>query len=186
MTDIVLFAEEPSGRIVAEALARSLSLSARIFCIEHQGKSDLERSFPRKMRAWAGEPPRFIVMRDNDGAQCRDRKAALALLVPEVAKPRVKIRLVMQELESWYIGDPQALREAGLLDAQRAKDWSKKQKYRNPDAIPRAKEAFRQALGERGQIELARLIGPRLDPGRNNSRSFHAFVGALRWAAGAA
>ena len=71
MTDIIVLAEEPSGKIVAESLALNLGLEARALCIEHQGKSDLERSIPRKIGAWqAPRPPRFIVMRDNDGADC--------------------------------------------------------------------------------------------------------------------
>jgi hypothetical protein len=184
MNDFVLLAEERSGGIVAAALAQTLGLGARAQCIVHEGKSHLERSIPRKIGSWqAPGPTRFVVMRDNDGADCFARKAALKKLIPKVALNRVKIRLVMQELESWYLGDPQALREAGLIDALLARSWSKKQKYRNPDAIRHAKEEFRRSVGERGQTELARLIGPHLAPDRNHSASFHAFVGALRWAA---
>ena len=106
-------------------------------------------------------------------------------MIPEAAAERVKIRLVMQELESWYIGDPDALFEAGLIDAGRARAWAKQRKYRNPDSIRHAKEEFHKAVGRRGQIELARLIGPRLGLERNLSLSFRAFVSALRWAAGA-
>lgn len=184
MNEVVVFAEEASGRIVAEALAATLGLDSRIRCIEHQGKSDLEKSFPRKIRAWGG-PARFIVMRDNDGAVCTHKKAALAERVPPEALDRVKIRLVMQELESWFIGEPEALREANLIDAGLAAKWPSKAKFRKPDNILRAKNVLHMQIKTHGQIELARLLGPRLRPERNRSPSFHAFVAALRWAAGA-
>lgn len=187
MNDIIFFAEEPSGKIVAEELARSLGLRERALCIGHQGKSDLERSFPRKIGAWqAPRPPRFIVMRDNDGADCRAKKSALFQLVPGGRIGQVKVRLVMQELESWYLGDPRALSDAGLIDSRVVANWRKRKKYRNPDNIHRPKEEFRKVIAEGGQIELARRIGPFLDPNRNSSPSFHAFVGALKWAAGGA
>jgi len=35
----------------------------------------------------------------------------------------------------------------------------------------------------RGQLELANLLGSRLEITRNLSSSFKAFVGALKWAA---
>ena len=38
--------------------------------IHHQGKSDLERSYPRKMKEWREQGVRFIILRDNDGADC--------------------------------------------------------------------------------------------------------------------
>lgn len=184
MSDIVVFAEEPSGKIVAEELARRLGVSERAICIEHQGKSDLERSFPRKIGGWrAPKSPRFVIMRDNDGANCILKKSALLRLVPRTNLDQVKIRLVMQELESWYLGDPIALRDAGLIDAKIAEKLSKGAKFRNPDTILHAKEVFRRTVDERGQIELARRVGPFLDPERNRSPSFRAFVDALRWAA---
>lgn len=184
MNDIVVFAEETSGRIIAEALAHTLGIGSRTRCIEHQGKSDLEKSFPKKIRTW-GRQARFIVMRDNNGAICVDKKAMLAQRVPAEAADRVKIRLVLQELESWFIGDPHALHEANLIDANLAARWPFKAKFRKPDSIRHAKEALHKQIEGRGQIELARLVGPCLRPERNRSPSFHAFVAALRWAAAA-
>jgi hypothetical protein len=118
MTDLVVLAEEPSGQIIAECIAEKLNLTDRILCLRHEGKSDLEQSFPRKIGHWRGpRPPRFIIMRDSDGAECLRLKARLLSLVPISASERVKIRLVIQELESWYLGDLEALRQAGLLSA---------------------------------------------------------------------
>jgi hypothetical protein len=88
MTDIVVLAEEPSGRIVAEQLVRKLGLGDRTIVLEHQGKSDLEQSFPRKIGHWRSpNPPRFVIMRDNDGADCLAKKDQLRRLVPPPTLP---------------------------------------------------------------------------------------------------
>ncbi len=184
MTRIVILAEEPSGRIVAEHLAQKLNLIERTLCLEHQGKGDLDKSFPRKIGHWgAPQPPRFIVMRDNDGANCMDLKAKLLELVPPYAVARVKIRLVIQELESWYLGDLDAIGRAGLLSNNAVEAHKRKANFRNPDQLRGAKQFFKRLIGNGGQIALARTIAPHLSLTDNRSRSFHAFLDALRWGA---
>jgi hypothetical protein len=184
MTDIVVFAEEPSGQIIAECLAQKLNLADRIICLRHQGKSDLEASFPRKIGSWGGpRRPRFVVMRDNDSADCLQVKVRLMGLVPPNTVQRVKIRLVVQELESWYLGDLEAVKQAGLLSGADRDYLGRKSILRNPDSIGNAKQMFKSKIASDGQIALARRIGPHLSLKSNRSRSFHAFVGALRWAA---
>jgi hypothetical protein len=184
MTDIVVLAEEPSGQIIAEFLAEKLNLAGRTICLRHQGKSDLEQSFPRKIGHWRGPRlRRFIVMRDNDGADCLALKARLAGLVPPNALPRVKIRLVLQELESWYLGDLEAVKQAGLISAVSRESLGRKALLRNPDMIGNAKQMFKSKIASGGQIALARSIGPHLSLKGNRSRSFRAFVDALVWAA---
>jgi hypothetical protein len=184
MTDIIVLAEEPSGQIIAECLAQKLNLTDRIICLRHQGKSDLEQSFPRKIGHWRGpRPPRFVVMRDNDSADCLQLKARLTRLIPPIAAQRVKIRLVVQELESWYLGDLEAVKQAGLLSSADRDSLARKAILRNPDTIGNAKQMFKSKVGREGQIALARDIGPHLSLKGNRSRSFHAFVDALRWAA---
>ena len=184
MTGIVVLAEEPSGRIVAEHLAQKLNVTQQTFCLEHQGKGDLERSFPRKIAHWQGpQLPRFVVMRDNDGADCLTLKQNMFARVPIGATARVKIRIVVQELESWYFGDLDAVAKAGLITERELSLHKRKARYRDPDAIRRAKREFKSKIAPGGQIELARRIAPHLSLTENTSRSFRAFVGALRWAA---
>ena len=184
MTDIVVLAEEPSGRIIAEHMAQKLDLGERTLCLEHQGKGDLERSFPRKIGYWRSRRlPRFVVMRDNDGDNCMKLKARLLALVPERAAARVKVRLVVQELESWYLGDLDAVMRAGLLTAVETSQHKRRARYRDPDGIRYAKQEFKTKIALGGQIELARRIRPHLNLTDNRSGSFHAFVDALRWAA---
>ncbi len=183
MTDVVVLTEEPSARIVAESLAEKLGLSDRAIFLQHQGKSDLEQSFPRKIGHWrAHTPPRFVVMRDNDRAVCWQLKSRLLSLLPTAATGRVKIRLVVQELESWYLGDLDAVSRAGLLSETSLESHKRSATLRNPEKIGNAKQFFKARIANGGQIALARQIAPHLSLSENRSKSFHAFVSALRWA----
>ena len=81
-------------------------------CVPHEGKADLERSIPRKLRGWREPGVRFGVVRDNDGGDCRARKKALRGLCEAADRPDTLVRLACQELEAWYLGEPEALAEA--------------------------------------------------------------------------
>ena len=89
----------------------------------------------------------------------------------------------MQELESWYLGDPQALEQAGLLKIGQGRVIAAKRKYRNPENLNNAKQEFQRLVKQKGQLSLARQIAPHLDLSRNSSVSFKHFVEALKWAA---
>ncbi|WP_234369539.1 hypothetical protein [Paracidovorax avenae] len=78
-------------------------------CIPHEGKSDLDRSIPRKLAAWRIPGDRFVIVRDNDNADCVDLKNKLRGLCTQGERPETLIRIVCQELESWYLGDLAAL-----------------------------------------------------------------------------
>ncbi|MGD9656398.1 MAG: DUF4276 family protein [Methylocystis sp.] len=184
MRQIVVLTEEDSARIVVEHIASSRGLSDRVKVIPHEGKSDLEASIPRKIGHWrASDPPRFIILRDNDGSNCSKLKSRLHNLVPNAAHDRVKIRIVMHELESWYLGDLAALAAAGLVSPEKAEALTKKAKLRNPERLTNAKQEFRRLVMTMGQIELANRIGPFLDADRCRSKSFRQFLEALSWAA---
>ena len=184
MWPAVVFAEEPSARIVFEALAKTLGLADRVKAIPHEGKSDLEASFPRKMKAWGGPtPPRFIVTRDGF-VDARDAlKQQLASLVPEPAKPRTKIRIVVVELESWYLGAPAALEAAGILGSTAARKRAWSLALRDLCRLGNPAEEADRLLAGMGKLSMARTIGPHLRPDENFCPSFHAFIAALKWAA---
>lgn len=190
MSQSVVLVEEESARIVVATLAEKLEISPPPILIPHQGKHDLERSIRNKLARWRSpEDTRFVVLCDNDRSNCATRKAALLAQVPPNALPRTRIRLALQELESWYFGDLQALVGAGLLDADVANRMPKQKTYRDPDGMLTPKRTFRSILLQRqeahqGQILLARRIAPHLSITDNRSVSFRHFVNALKWSAG--
>jgi hypothetical protein len=92
-------------------------------------------------------------------------------------------RIVVEELEAWFLGDQEALNQAfPKLGKAQLKP------IQNSDNIRGGTwEALHRRLKDGGvhrstylKIEAARLIALQMEVGRNRSRSFHAFVAAAR------
>lgn len=71
MIELVFLLEEASiaellGVIVPDLLPSEI----RCLFIPHEGKSDLEKSIPRKLRAWKTPGVQFVVVRDKDQGGC--------------------------------------------------------------------------------------------------------------------
>ena len=80
MSRVVFLLEERSMRILLEGLLPRLLPGLQFVCIPHEGKQDLEKSIPRKLRAWNEPGARFVVVRDNDIGDCRVLKKRLTTL----------------------------------------------------------------------------------------------------------
>jgi hypothetical protein len=181
MTELVVFVEEESARIVIESLANRFAPGRIVRVLPHDGKMDLRKSFPRKIRAWQHPPDvRFLILYDNDGADCLHLKRELTAQIDEARRERTRIRIVMQALEAWYLGDEQALLIAGLISEKVAQTMQQKVRFRDPDAIPDPKSVLISLVQQQGQLRLARLIAPHLDPLHNRSRSFKVFCRTLK------
>ena len=145
--------------------------------IHHQGKADLERSYPRKMQAWGEPGVRFIILRDNDGADCLVLKQRLVGKVPNGA-PAYLVRIVCQELEGWFLGDLAAVAAAYPAAAQHPQFKSLSRS--DPDQLANASELIRQLTGTQTKIGRAGAIAERMLPANNRSTSFQVFVKGLR------
>ena len=164
-----------------------------------QGQQDLFKRLPRRLRGYARrvrtETIGVVVLIDEDRDDCRTLKARLETLAADASlatktKPsptgcfHVLNRIAVEELEAWFFGDERALRSAypRLPDG-----LTRRAEYRDPDAINGGTwerlHAELKAIGlfpaHFPKIEVARAVAPNLDPARNRSRSFQAFVGGL-------
>jgi len=81
--------------------------------VPHEGKTDLIRSIPRKLRAWREPGVRFVVVHDQDQADCLQLKGTLTELCRDAGRSDTLVRIACRELEAWYLGDLAAV-EAGL------------------------------------------------------------------------
>jgi len=182
---IFLVEEESMAEILEIILPKLLTPDIGFLTVPHEGKTDLERSIPRKLRAWKYPGDSFIILRDNDGADCLKIKSRLLKICEEAGRPDTLIRIVCQELESWFLGDLQAIEKAfnkpGL-----AKKYQSKKKMRNPDMLTNASQEIEKLLGGYGKVNGSRLIAAQLslDPGANTSPSFQAFLKGIRRLAG--
>ncbi|HLA35942.1 MAG TPA: DUF4276 family protein [Rhodocyclaceae bacterium] len=178
---IVFLLEEPSMKTLL------LGLLPRLFpgwiehqhflCIPHEGKSDLDKSIPIKLKAWRIPGDRFVIVRDNDNADCSDLKARLRNICEDNGRSDTLVRLICQELESWYIGDLQALARAfnSKLDTP-----ALRKRFAEPDAWEKPSQELTRLVHEFQKGSAARLMAQHMHEIGNRSRSFNVFIDGLK------
>lgn len=157
-------------------LPRILPPEQGVVLIPHEGKRDLEVSIPRKLRAWRDPEARFVIVRDQDSADCKVVKQRLLGLCAE-AKREALVRIACRELEAWYVGDLAAVDRA--FGTNLAVNQSKT-KFRDPDRIGSPSHELASLVPGFGKVSAARKLGPLLDIENTRSTSFRCFVRALR------
>lgn len=178
MMVVVFMVEEASMKEFLEAFVPRHFPDLTFRCIAHEGKNDLERSLPIKLRAWNEPEVCFVILRDNDGADCREVKERLWRLCQQAGRESQSlVRLVCQELEAWYVGDWLAVAEAFEQPSVRRLD--RQRKWRQPDLLPKPSEELGRILPDFRKSAVARSMGAHLTPERNRSASFLAFVNGL-------
>jgi len=178
MKKIVFLLEEPSMKAFIEEFLPHLIPDLEFLCITHEGKQDLEKSIPRKLKAFRREL--FVIIRDNDGADCRAIKARLIDVCKNEGKSDVLIRIACQELESWYLGAMDIL--AAVYARPKLTGLNLKSKYRNPDRLSNPSSEVIKLIPEFRKIEGARRMGMAmpLEKSDNYSRSFQVFIEGIQ------
>lgn len=179
MKQIVFLMEEPSMKEVLEVILRQVMPEDIAFLlIAHEGKRDLELSIPRKLRAWQNQEARFVVLRDQDSADCLTLKNKLRELCEAAGRADCLVRIVCRELESWFLGDLKAVADA--FNLPKLTKLAGKEKFRDPDKLGNAASELRKLVDGYQKIGGARAIAPFLDPSRNQSTSFQVFLSGLQ------
>jgi len=179
MSELVFLLEERSIVEVLRVLVPSL-VPEHITChfVPHEGKSDLEKSIPRKLRAWRTPGVRFVVVRDKDQGDCRDAKNKLLELCRNGNRPDTLVRIVCHHLESWYLGDLAAVEKAFNLNGiARRQD---QQKFRDPDVLSNAEQELRKLVPQYQKVSGSREIAQHLEVNNNRSHSFRVFLSGVR------
>lgn len=175
MTELVFLLEEPSAQVLLNTLLPQLlppELSFR--CIPHEGKQDLEKSIPIKLRHWNIPNSWFVVVRDKDQDDCERLKARLQKLCEDNHRPETLVRIAVHELESWFLGDLAAVGTA--FNKPRLAEKQNGRKFRNPDALANAQEELKKLITGYQKVSGARAIAPHLNLTNNRSVSFQQFV----------
>jgi hypothetical protein len=201
-----ILVEEQSAEAALRVLVPKIVGHAISFDLHpFQGKLDLMRRLPERLRAYArwvqanwaeSTDTGIVVLIDEDRQDCKRLKAELeqaATAVGLATKSSVEAgapfvvlnRLIVEELEAWFLGDCDAIRAAyprvaGSIERRAA--------YRQPDEIRGGTwEALERILREAGyykgglpKVEVAQLVAPHMDPVRNRSPSFRQFCAGLR------
>lgn len=189
-----LSAEQALERLLPRVLRSNATYRIHVF----EGKQDLLRKLPNRLRGYAKfmlPEWRIVVLVDRDREDCRDLKAALEAIAADaglrtktrdgVNRCQVLNRIAVEELEAWFFGDPDALR---AVFPKLPATLEKKARYRNPDEIHGGTfEALERLLKGKGyypegvpKIELSRRVAEQMDPERNRSTSFCVFRDGVR------
>lgn len=178
MRKIIFLLEEPSMKFFLDGYLPRLMPGLDFLSIKHEGKQDLEKSIPRKLRAFHRSV--FVVVRDNDSANCIVIKTRLQRLCEEGGRSDTLIRIACQELEAWYLGVLAVL--ADVYARPKLAGLGRKTKYRNPDRLGSPSSELVKLVPEFRKLEGARRMGaamPLLESA-NNSPSFRVFVEGVR------
>ena len=177
---IIFMTEEESMskalRVLLPTLLPGLREYEHWIILDHKGKSDLEASYPKKMRAWREPGVRFIILRDNDGSDCKELKQKLISRVPD-SSMKYQVRIVCQNLESWFIGDIEAV--ATAYPVSRRHNSFKALSRSDPDTLTNASDLLTDLTRTGAKRARATEIAEQMQPERNRSRSFHVFVEGL-------
>ena len=176
MRELVFFLEEQSAKEMLNGLLpKLLDENTCHRCICFEGKQDLEKQLKKRLRNWCNPNTDFVVLRDQDSADCLAVKQRLADICTEAGKPNSLVRIVCHELESWYLGDLQAV-EKGLNLSGLARQ-QQNSKFRNPDRLSNAKQELRKLTKKNYQpISGSREIGCYMSVENNRSHSFKVFI----------
>lgn len=192
--------EEPSVEAALTHFLPRVIGSDTSFAIHvYRGKPDLLTKLPARLRgyrSWLPADWRIVVLIDRNGQDCRVLKdrmeetavgAGLVTKTVAIGAQRFQLvnRLAIEELEAWFFGDVEAMRQAY---PKVPATLGMKARYRNPDAIRGGTwEALERVLQKAGycqgglpKIEVARTIAEFMDPDRNRSKSFQVFRDTLR------
>jgi hypothetical protein len=149
------------------------------FLRPHSGKSDLMRSIPNKLKIDYGEPTTFIILHDQDSNDCRVLKSEILQLCRNNCRNNNNylIRIVCRELESWYLGDMQAIECA--FPKFKAIKHRNKAKFRRPDEL-NASEEISKLVPDFQKTKGAKLISQYIEIDNNKSQSFNQFITGIR------
>jgi hypothetical protein len=207
MVQLEVLVEEPSAKAALEIVLPKLLPGPTRFAVRDFGsKYKLLKALSQRLAGYArridaGEDLRIVVLIDQDSDDCKALKRQLEQAAAErglATKSRpgysgrfvVVNRIVVEELESWFIGDPNALRRAfpklppvshkGIFarpDNQGGRAWEKLHRFLKAHGIYRNSYPKIEAA--------ARKIAPHIDVGRNRSPSFQQFCVGLEALLGA-
>ena len=185
MDRLEFLVEEPSAAeilkaILPQILPTSWVINENYFIRVHEGKRDLQKSIPHKIRAFSNwsQSVGVIILHDQDDNDCKKLKSDLVDLCSTYTKnkkPPFLIRIACHELESWYFGDMNAL--SAVFPNFKPNNYKNKNKYKKPDDnCLHPKKELKRILGDYSQIQVAKEMGAKMDINKNSSESFNQFV----------
>lgn len=179
MKHLVFFLEEPSAREMLKALLPNiLQEHVETQFVVFEGKQDLEKRLPIRLKGWQRPDARFVVMRDQDSGECVSIKQDLLSKCVAAGKPDALVRIACRGLEAFYLGDLDAVARA--IGPTNLGSYQRKAKYRNPDALGNPADELKKLAPSYQKVSGSRAIGPLLGKNNNCSSSFNALINGVQ------
>lgn len=184
MARIEILVEEPSMKefltiLLPKVIEKPWELNTNYFIRSFEGKNDLQKNIPSKVKYlsnWNHEPVGVVIMQDQDSSDCKILKQKLLDICSQNGNCPKLVRIICKELESWYIGDFDAVKKA--YPKFNHQNFMKKAKYRNPD-ICNASYEIKRIIPEFQKVGGAKKIAPFIDIQKNKSESFQQTISGL-------
>lgn len=188
-----ILSEEESARKALDNLLPKLVVNEHTYrIITYQGKNDMLKKLPAVLKGYSRFVPNdwvIIVLMDLDKDKCNDLKKRLNQFATDAnlkiknsfsqtSAFQVLNRIAIEELEAWFLGDPEAIRKA----FPRVGHFDNQAKYRIPDSIVDPCETLERILKKASyyssglrKVEVADKISKFMQPLNNKSKSFAIF-----------
>lgn len=177
--------EEPSMEyflrgILPKILPEGIVLDENCFLRPHNGKSDLKRSIPTKVKAFSDyhEQVKIIILHDQDSNDCKELKRELVTLCEQAGTCPVMVRIVCHELESWYLGDMNAIEK--VYPKFKAETYRQKAKFRIPDTCVNPSKELENIIPPFQKGHAAKEISKYISIDENTSQSFQYFISGIQ------
>lgn len=180
MTRTVVFVVEEASKeeFLRELLDRwNVPVDVEVIYFVAEGHSSLRGLIATKLRNWRKPDTTFMILCDQDSADCVERKRALTQQVPAYHQHNVFVRIVCTELEGWYLTDQTAL--AAALPGFSKHIAQHPEFDKQPDRLDHPARRI-DACATFRKRDLAREMGRRISLEPGASHSFNLFVRTLR------
>jgi hypothetical protein len=181
MKTLVFFVEGHTEKELVEGLMSRLDVEPSN-CDHHifrfEGKQDLISDLRNKLRGWRTPNTQFIIMCDKDRDNCIELKTKLSEICDSARKGSCTIRIACQEIESWYLGDLEAVAKAIELPSLSVKQ--NKSRYRTPDNIQKPSVELANITDNKYKKRgVSHEIAKHLDFENNRSHSARLFFNTI-------
>jgi hypothetical protein len=192
-----LIEDYSGGEALKEFLPQCLVTGTEYQVHNFSGKQDLLKKLTDRLKgykAWIPDDWLIVVLIDRDDEDCIQLKQQLEDIATQagfITKSQDSLsfqllnRIMIEELESWFFGDVDAICKAypGVKSS-----LAQQEKYRDPDAIKggtcealeRVLQKARYHQGGLDKPKAAREIARHMNPAINRSKSFQAFYEGLK------
>lgn len=166
--------------ILPKLLPQGYELGINCFIRVHEGKQDLHKKLPSRIRAYSyySKPCKIIIIQDQDSNDCILLKQEIAKLIDNNGKIGYIIRIACRELEAWYLGDMDAIEK--VYPKFKAANYKNRAGFRNPDRIESPSTELKRLIPQFQKGIASKAIPNFMDIESNQSLSFIHLKNGIR------